>query len=89
MAAMSVRLSGAMALNAFEPLNGHRFADLVMTTRRPSAHLAFLHSVDHPVAQNLRIWLRHSCWPPPSQQVESKSPRFGNPAPTQSKNRTL
>jgi creatinine amidohydrolase len=26
-----------------------------------------------------RIRLRHSCWPPPSQQVESKSPRFGNP----------
>jgi hypothetical protein len=26
----------------------------------------------------LRIWLRHSCWPPPSQQVESECPRFGN-----------
>jgi transposase-like protein len=29
----------------------------------------------------LRIWLRHSCWPPPSQQVESECPRFGNPSP--------
>jgi len=27
----------------------------------------------------LWVRLRHSCWPPPSQQVESKSPRFGNP----------
>jgi hypothetical protein len=29
-----------------------------------------------------------SCWPPPSQQVESKSRRFGNPA-IHSKSRTL
>ena len=28
----------------------------------------------------MRIRPRHSCWPPPSQQVESECPRFGNPA---------
>jgi hypothetical protein len=41
--------------------------------------------------------LRKSCeygfaisyWPPPSQQVESKSRRFGNPAPIHLKSRTL
>ena len=31
----------------------------------------------------LRIWLRHTCWPPPSQQVESELRRFGNPPPIQ------
>ena len=89
MAAMSERLPGAMAFNAFQPLDGHRFADLVVTTRCSAAHLAPLHRVNHPVAQILRIWLRHPCWPLPIQQVESKSRRFGNPAPTQSKSRTL
>src|SRR5215470_13825948 len=33
MAAMSERLPGAMAFNAFQPLDGHRFADLVVTPR--------------------------------------------------------
>ena len=56
----------------------YRFADLIAPRRRPAAHFAPLHRVDHPVTQVLRIRLRHSCWPPPSQQVESKSPRFGN-----------
>ena len=32
-------------------------------------------------ARPLRIRLRHSCWPPPSQQVESECPQFGNPRP--------
>jgi hypothetical protein len=58
MAAMSDRLLGAMAFKALQPLDGHGFADLVMTTR-PAAHLAPLHRVDHPVAQILRIPLCH------------------------------
>jgi hypothetical protein len=37
----------------------------------------------------LRIWLRHSCWPPPSQQVESECPRFGNPPSIQAKDSPL
>jgi hypothetical protein len=59
MAAMPDRLSGPMAFKAFQPLHGHGLADLVMTTRLPAAHLAPLHSVDHPVAQVLRIRLCH------------------------------
>jgi hypothetical protein len=46
MAAMSDRLSGAMAFKALQPLDGG-FADLVMTPRRPAAQLAPLHRVDH------------------------------------------
>jgi hypothetical protein len=42
MAAISDRLSGAMAFKAFQPLDGHGFADLIMTTRRPAAHLGAL-----------------------------------------------
>jgi hypothetical protein len=33
---MSDRLSEAMAFKALQPLDGHGFADLVMTTRRPA-----------------------------------------------------
>ena len=51
MAAISDRLSGAMAFKAFQPLDGHGFADLIMTTRRPAAHLGPLNRVDHPVAR--------------------------------------
>ena len=40
MAAMSDRLARAMAFKALQPLDGHRFADLVMTGRRPAAQLA-------------------------------------------------
>jgi hypothetical protein len=46
MAAMSDRLSGAMAFKALQPLDGHGFADLVMTPRRPAGQLAPLHRVD-------------------------------------------
>ena len=51
MAAISDRLSGAMGFKAFQPLDGHGFADLVMTTRRPAAHLGPLNRVDHPIAR--------------------------------------
>jgi hypothetical protein len=40
MAAMSDRLSGAMAFKALQPLDGHGFADLVMTPRCPADQLA-------------------------------------------------
>ena len=43
----------------FEPLDGHRSADRVMTRRRPSAHLGRPHRIDHPIAQVLRIPLCH------------------------------
>jgi hypothetical protein len=59
MAAVSDRLSGAMAFKALQPLDGYRFAHLIMTRRRPAAQLAPLHRVDHPVAQILRIRLCH------------------------------
>ena len=38
MATMSDRLSRPLAFNPFKPLDGHRFADRVMTRRGPSAH---------------------------------------------------
>src|SRR5260370_29129626 len=34
---------------------------------------------DNSPTQILRIRLRHSCWPPPSRQLESYSRRYGNP----------
>src|SRR5271165_4112893 len=55
-----------------------RLADLIATRRGPTAHAAPLHGVDHTVAQILRIRLRHPCWPPPSQQVESDQSRYVN-----------
>ena len=27
--------------------------------------------------KSCELWLRHSCWPPPSQQVELECPRSG------------
>jgi hypothetical protein len=71
-AAVSNRPSRAIPFNAFKPLDRHRFADLVAPRRRAPAHLAPLHRVNHPITQVLRIRLWHSCWPPPSQQVESE-----------------
>jgi hypothetical protein len=71
-AAVPDRLSRAMAFNAFKPLDRHGFADLIAPRRRAPAHLAPLHRVNHAITQVLRIRLRHSCWPPPSQQVESE-----------------
>ena len=59
MAAMSDRLLRALAFNPFEPLDGHRFADRVMTRRGPAAHLARPHRIDHPIAQVLRIRFCH------------------------------
>src|SRR3977135_685015 len=38
-----------------------------------------LDRLDHPPTQFLRIWLRHSCRPPPSRKLESYSRRYGNP----------
>src|SRR6266567_438570 len=38
-----------------------------------------LDRLDHAPTQIRRIWLRHSCWPPPSRTLESYSPRYGNP----------
>src|ERR1700682_3718565 len=40
---------------------------------------AALDRPDHSPAQIRRIWLRHSCRPPPSRQLESYSRRYGNP----------
>src|SRR5450631_1232487 len=34
---------------------------------------------NHSPTQILRIRLRHSCWPPPSRELESYSRRYGNP----------
>ena len=48
-AAVPDRLSRAMAFNAFEPLDRHRFADRVAPRRCAAAHLAPLHRVNHPV----------------------------------------
>jgi hypothetical protein len=79
-AAVPDRLSRAIPFHPLEPFDRYGFTDLVVASRRAAAQ-ASLHRVNHPVAQVLRIRLRHSCWPPPSQQVESKYPRFGNPTP--------
>ena len=79
MAAMPDRLSGAILFKAPELFNGHGFADLIAPRRRASTHPAPLHRVYHAITQVLRIWLRHPCWPPPSQQIESEASRFGNP----------
>src|SRR5437660_12219990 len=56
---------------------------------RTDAHTALLGSVrygspamhrfDHAPTQVLRVRLRHSCWPPPSRELESYSRRHGNP----------
>src|SRR5271167_1121037 len=79
MAAMSDPLARAVSLKAFKPFDGYGFADLVTPRSSAAAHPPFHHGVDNPIAQVLRIWLRHPCWPPPSQQVESDHRRFGNP----------
>src|SRR3984893_2962527 len=89
MAAVSDRFSRAIPFNSLKPFDRHRFADLVATRCCAAAHFAPLHRIDHAVTQVLRIWLWHSCWPPPSQQVESKSARFGNPTLIQAKNSSL
>jgi hypothetical protein len=60
MAAISDRLSGAMAFRAFQPLDGHGFADLIMTTRRPAAHLGPLNRVGHLVAREEVFSKRHA-----------------------------
>ena len=68
MAAMSDRLSGAMAFKALQPLDGHGFADLVMMPRRPAAQLAPLHRVDHrtlarsPIRDQLHRRLQPFCY---------------------------
>ena len=59
MAAISDRLSRAMAFKALQPLDGHRFADLVVTGCRPAAQLVPLDRITHAVAQVLRIPLYH------------------------------
>ena len=79
MAAVSNGRPRAIPFNPLKPFNGYGFADLVASRRGATAHCALPNRINHPVAQVLRIWLRHSCWPPPSQQVESKSLQFGNP----------
>src|SRR5258707_7968513 len=38
-----------------------------------------LDRLDHTPTQIRRIWLRHSCRPPPSRKLESYSRRYGNP----------
>jgi hypothetical protein len=65
---MSDRLSGAMAFKALQPLDGHGFADLVMTPRRPAAQLTPLHRVDHrtlarsPIRDQLHRRLQPFCY---------------------------
>jgi hypothetical protein len=59
MAAMPDRRPGAAPLQALQPFHRRRLADLVTSSRSPTAHLAPLHRVDHAIAQILRIWLRH------------------------------
>jgi hypothetical protein len=53
-----------MPFNPLKPFDGDGFADFVAPRRRAAAHLALLDRINHPVAQVLRIRLRHSCWPP-------------------------
>jgi hypothetical protein len=89
MAAMSDRLSRALALKALQPLDGHRFADRVMTTRRSAAHLSLSTASITRSRKSCEYGFAISRWPPPSQQVESKSRRFGNPTPIRPKRRTL
>jgi hypothetical protein len=73
MAAMSHRLSRALAFNSFQPLDGYRFADRVVTRRPPAAHLAPPHRIDHPIAQILRTRLCHLLLASAQPAVESKS----------------
>ena len=70
MAAMPDRRSRTIPFNPLKPLIGYEFADLVTSRRCATAACAFPNRINNPVAQVLRIWLRHSCWPPPSQQVK-------------------
>ena len=89
MAAVSDGRPRAIPFNPLKPFNGYEFADLVASRRGATAHCALPNRINNPVAQVLRIWLRHSCWPPPSQQVESESPEFGNPPSIQAKDTPL
>ena len=89
MAAVADRLARPLPPIAFKPLDRHQLADLVSSRRRATAHPAPLDRIDHTVAQILRIRLRHPCWPPPSQQVESEQNRFENPPPIQANVRPL
>ena len=66
-------------LETLDPFDRNRVADPKAFRRAPTAHAAVHHGVDHPVSQVLRISSGHPCWPPSSQQVESKPNRFGNP----------
>ncbi len=79
MAAVSNGRPRAIPFNPLKPFNGDEFADLLASRRGATAHCALPNRINHPVAQVLRIWLRHSCWPPPSQQVELEFPDLAIP----------
>ena len=59
MTAMPDRRPRAILFKAPQPFDCRRLADLVMSSRSAAAQLTPLHRVDHPIAQILRIWLRH------------------------------
>src|SRR5579871_4225134 len=81
---VAAHLSGgpqARPLETLNPLDRNGIADPKAFRRAPAAHAAAHDSVDHSIPQILRIRSGHPCWPPSSQQVESKPNRFGNPPP--------
>jgi hypothetical protein len=73
MAAVSGRLSGAIPLNSLKPFDRHGFADLVAARCCAAAHFALFTASITRSRKSSEYGLAISCWPPPSQQVESKS----------------
>ena len=57
---------------SLHPLDGGSLANPKPSRSRCPAHSSPNHRLSHPVAQILRMRRSHSCWPPPSQQVEIK-----------------
>src|SRR5215472_7577490 len=68
----------AAALEPEEPNN--RTQAHVMMIGSLRKRRALCNVIDHTCAQIVRIWLRHSCWPPrPSAKLESDSVALVNP----------
>ena len=73
MAAVSDRLSRAIPFNALKPFDRQDFADLV-AARCCAAALSPLFTASITRSRkSCEYGFAISCWPPPSQQVESKS----------------
>ena len=79
---VSTELRGAdvarAALEPEEPNNRTQAHVMVIGSLRKRR--ALCNVIDHACAQIVRIWLRHSCWPPrPSAKLESDSVALVNP----------